>query len=178
MLRRAVPEDWRGGLDRGLTLLRRGLRHWLAVQGRLLLLQFLLLTVGLLLLGQRAAGAVAALAALSDALPLLGTGAVLLPLAALRWLEGQGVTALGLMLLTLCCWALRTVLEPRLVGQRCGVSPFFTLLGVYVGAQCFGVAGMVGALILAGAMGRAAPGGNRPAGRASSPSLSRNDGRK
>lgn len=153
VLRRTVPEDWRGELDRTLALLRRGFRHWLAVQGRVMLFQFLLLTGGLLLLGQRAAGGVAALAAAADALPLLGTGAVLLPLAVLRGLEGNGVTALGLMLLTLCCWALRTVLEPRLVGQRCGMSPFFTLLGVYVGAECFGVAGMVGALILAGAAG-------------------------
>ena len=153
LLRRALPEDWHGGWDRCLALLHRGLRRWMAVQGRLMLLQFLLLTAGLALLGQRAAGGVAALAAAADALPLLGTGAVLLPLAALRALEGASLPALGLLGLTLCCWSLRTVLEPRLVGRQTGQSPYFPLLGVYLGAECFGAGGIVLALLLFSALG-------------------------
>lgn len=167
-----VPRDWRGPLGGGLNLLRQGLRRWLRVQGRLLLLQFLLLTAGLLLLGQRAAGGLAALTALADALPLLGTGAVLLPLALLRLLEGERLTALGLVALAVCCWTVRTVLEPRLVGRQAGLNPFFTLLALYLGAQCFGVAGMIGALVAASALPglrRTASADKRPAG------LSQND---
>lgn len=155
-----VPRDWRSPLEALLALLRDGLCRWLAVQGRLMLLQFLVVTAGLLLLGQRAAGGIAALTALADALPLLGTGAVLLPLALLRLLEGSGLTALALTLLTACCWTLRTVLEPRLVGRQGGLNPFFTLLGLYLGTQCFGVAGMVGALIAASALGSLPSGGD------------------
>ena len=163
-LLRAVPEDWRSPLGRGLRLLRQGLRRWAAVQGRLLLFQYLLLTAGLLLLGQRCAGGVAALAALSDALPLLGTGAVLLPLSALRLLAGQGKIALGLLVLTACCWTLRTVLEPRLVGAQAGWSPFFTLLALYLGAECFGFPGVLAALVLACALGGVSTGEGRRTG--------------
>ena len=155
----AVPEDWRPPLWAALVRLRRGAGRWLAVQGRLMLFQFLLVTAGLLLLGQRSAGAIAALASLSDALPLVGTGAVLLPLALLRALEGAPLTALGLCVLTGCCSLLRTIQEPRLVGRQAGLSPFFTLLGVYLGAQCFGLKGMVGALILASALDSLEPKG-------------------
>jgi predicted PurR-regulated permease PerM len=157
LLLRAVPEEWRPPLGSALVRLGHGAGRWLAVQGRLMLFQFLLVTAGLLLLGQRSAGAVAALAALSDALPLLGTGAVLLPLALLRALEGAPLTALGLCVLTVCCSVLRAIQEPRLVGRQAGLSPFFTLLGVYLGAECFGLGGMAGALIVASALGSLEP---------------------
>lgn len=157
LLLRAVPEDWRAQLGHGLSLLRQGLRRSLAVQGRLLLLQFLVITAGLLLLGQRCAGGIAALAAISDALPLLGTGAVLLPLSILRALEGRGRTALALAVLNLCCWLLRTVLEPRWVGHQAGLSPFFTLLALYLGAECFGVTGAAAALVVVCALGGLGP---------------------
>jgi predicted PurR-regulated permease PerM len=160
LLLSVVPADWQRPLWAALLRLRHGAWRWLAVQGRLMLFQFLLVTAGLLLLGQRSAGAVAALAALTDTLPLLGTGAVLLPLALLRALEGAPLTALGLCVLTGCCSLLRTIQEPRLVGCQAGLSPFFTLLGVYLGAECFGLWGMVGALILSSALGSLEPEGD------------------
>jgi predicted PurR-regulated permease PerM len=128
------------------------------LQGKLMLVQFLLLTLGLTLLGRRSAGALAALTALADALPLLGTGAVLLPLAVLSLLEGKTALAALYWALCLSCALLRTVLEPRLLGHQGLISPFFTLFSLYLGLECFGVGGMIAAGVAASALGLAREG--------------------
>ena len=152
---RFLPEEWVKQLRSALTGLGDGLCCWLAIQGRLMAVQYLVLTGGLAVLGQPSPGAAAALAAVSDALPLLGTGAVLLPMSLLASLRGEAGRAVGLMGLCLLCWLLRTVLEPRMVGRQAGISPFFTLLALYLGLQCGGLAGMVGAGVAASALGLA-----------------------
>lgn len=154
-LTRFLPQEWTEQLRFALTGLGMGLRCWLTLQGRLLAVQFLVLTGGLAALGQPSPGAVAALAAVSDALPLLGTGAILLPMSLLAALRGEAEKAIGLMGLCLLCWLLRTVLEPRMVGREAGLSPFYTLLALYLGLQCGGLAGMVGAGVAASAVGLA-----------------------
>ena len=146
-----IPAAWRRHVLSALHSLKRGLTGWLRAQGLLMLIQFLVLTAGLSVLHIRGAGAAAALVALADAMPLLGTGAVLLPWAALLWLEGHTLRALGVCLLTLVCWLTRTMLEPRLVGKQAGLSPFFTLLAMYLGLQCFGLPGLIGVPVAAAA---------------------------
>ncbi|MCD8141816.1 MAG: AI-2E family transporter, partial [Clostridiales bacterium] len=147
-LARLLPERWRTWGRRMLGHLKRGAAGWLAVQGRLLLVQFCLLAAGLALLRVEDFLLAAALIALLDALPLLGCGTALVPWALLSLLEGDGGRALGLLMLWLVVWLCRTLLEPRLMGQRVGVSPVWTLLAAYLGAQALGLAGLIGAPIL------------------------------
>lgn len=165
ILDRAVPVHWRHQLHGILRSLKKGCSGWLRVQGKLVLLQSALLSGGFLFLGIEGAVLSALLTAAADALPLLGTGAVLLPWSAALWLMEEPGKAAGMLVLWLCSWTLRAVLEPRLVGHQAGVSPFFTVAGMYLGLRCFGVAGMITGAVLLSSLGPSSSNKKAPSDR-------------
>lgn len=89
------------------------------------------------------------LAAFIDALPVLGTGAVLIPWSIICFLQGQTVRGVGLLGIYAVAWLLRSVLEPKLVGKQLGLDPLLTLLAMYAGFRFFGLIGMIGAPLAA-----------------------------
>ena len=142
-LRRQVPVRWRSRLHTGLERLRSALKGWMLAQGTLMLITFGELAAGFLLLGVELAILLAALVALVDALPVFGTGTVLLPWAAVELLSGRLWLGLGLLVLYGVVTLVRSLLEPKLTGARAGLPPLAALLAMYVGFQALGVAGMV-----------------------------------
>ena len=140
---RQVPPNWRPALLRTRAALGGALGGWLKAQGKLLLLTFLGLALGLLLLQVELALLCAALIALLDLLPVFGTGTVLLPWAVCSLLRGDFFRAGGLLILYLALTALRSLLEPKLVGQHAGVPPLAALAAMYAGFTLFGAAGMI-----------------------------------
>ena len=108
-----------------------------------MLITFGELAVGFLLLRVDLALLLAALVALVDALPVFGTGTVLLPWAVLALLGGETGLALGLLALYAAVSFVRSLLEPKLVGGKVGLPPLAALLAMYVGFRAFGVAGMI-----------------------------------
>lgn len=101
----------------------------------------LLLAFRLLRVGNTAE--LALLTALVDALPVFGTGTVLLPWAAGSALLGDGGRALGLVLVWIGSNVLRNCLQAKLLGDQIGLSPMASLMAVYVGWQIGGVGGML-----------------------------------
>lgn len=83
------------------------------------------------------------LAGILDALPFIGTGIVLMPLAVVQLVLGYYGRAAACLLLYGACAFLRELLEPRLIGRRIGVSPIAVLLSLYAGIRLFGVWGIV-----------------------------------
>lgn len=83
------------------------------------------------------------LAGLMDALPFVGTGVVLVPLAIAQLFGGNYIRAVVCIVLYVACALFRELLEPRLIGRRLGVSPIAVLLSLYAGIQLFGVWGIV-----------------------------------
>lgn len=141
--RALLPEAWTASCRAGADILKRGLWLWLSTQGKLLALQFVLLAAALLALDIQHALPLALLIAFADALPLLGAGSVLVPWALFSWLGGQTVRALSLGALAALLWAVRTVLEPQLLGKETQLSPFYTVIALYLGLNCFGIWGMI-----------------------------------
>ena len=86
---------------------------------------------------------VGALIAVVDALPVLGSGTVLLPWAAVSLLRGSGGLAIGLTVTYAAAAFARSALEPRLLGRQIGLPPLLTLLSLYAGYRLFGLAGMI-----------------------------------
>lgn len=78
-----------------------------------------------------------------DALPLIGTGAFLYPGALVLLIRGKTALALGCVLLDIITSVLREFLEPKLLGNRLGVSPVMILISVYAGVFLFGVWGVL-----------------------------------
>ncbi len=83
------------------------------------------------------------LAGILDVLPFIGTGVVLIPMAAVQLFYGSYGKAVICVILYVVCIFLREILEPRLIGRKIGVSPIAVLVSLYAGIQLFGVWGII-----------------------------------
>ena len=81
--------------------------------------------------------------AIVDAVPLLGTGTVLIPWSVVSLLQHRQLQAIGLLILYGITFLTRTALEPRLVGRQLGLDPLLTLAALYVGFLFWGIGGML-----------------------------------
>jgi len=81
--------------------------------------------------------------AILDALPLIGIGLVLIPWIIISLIQGQLFEAAILFTAFLLCNIIREVLEPKLLGNRIGIKPLYTLMAMYAGIKLFGVAGFI-----------------------------------
>ncbi len=129
---------------------------WLKAQAKLTAITYGILAVGFLILRVPYGPLWAIAVALVDAVPLLGTGTVLIPWALIVLIRRQHFLAIGLLCLYGASFLTRTVLEPRLVGRQLGIDPLVTLIFLYLGYRFWGIWGMllspmlVAALIAAG----------------------------
>lgn len=84
-----------------------------------------------------------------DALPILGSGTVMLPWAVISAANGNLKLAIGLIGLYLIIIVTRQLLEPKIVSNHIGIHPIFTLIAMYTGFKLIGILGMfIGPIIL------------------------------
>ena len=144
-----LPKSW---TEKWLPMLRQmkaSVFGWLKAQLKLMSVAFLVLTAGFFLL-QVSYGPVWALViALVDALPVLGTGTVMVPWSIVCFVQGDTIRAVGLLGIYAAAALLRSVLEPKLVGRQLGLDPLVTLLAMYAGYRIWGILGMLLAPLLA-----------------------------
>jgi len=142
------PDTAFGKLLPKLKRIRAALWGWLKAQCKLSGMSFLILLAAFLLLRVPYAPLWALLIALVDAVPLLGTGTVLIPWALICFLQGEGLRAVGLLITYAITFLTRSAMEPRLVGRQLGLDPLLTLASLYAGFHFWGVGGMLAAPIL------------------------------
>ncbi len=151
-IRRRLPKQWTEKYLPALYRMRAALGGWFRAQVKLALITYAIVTVGFLLLSIPYAPVWAALIALVDAVPMLGTGTVLLPYALVSVLQSEYLRAIWLVCIYGVSAITRAVLEPRLVGRQLGLDPLVTLLALYCGFRLWGVLGMLVAPIAATAV--------------------------
>lgn len=106
-------------------------------------LTFFQLLLSFLLMKIKGAAALAALTALIDALPVFGTGVVLVPWGLYCLLLGHSDKGLALLISWVLVTLVRNCAQAKLVGDQIGLDPIASLLAVYVGWQVWGVGGML-----------------------------------
>lgn len=148
-LRSKLPESWHQNYLPMLQRLKKSVSGWLLAQCKLISITFLTLCLGFLVLQIPYAPLWAAVISLVDALPVLGTGMVLVPWSLVCYLQGDTVRAIGLLGIYAAASLLRSILEPRLVGKQLGLDPLVTLLAMYAGYRVWGFGGMILAPLLA-----------------------------
>src|SRR5690606_32219541 len=74
---------------------------------------------------------------------VVGPGLVFLPWALYHLVVGDTMFGVWLVLTYGGLVVGRTILEPRVIGDRIGVHPLATLMSLYVGLQLFGVSGFI-----------------------------------
>ena len=84
-------------------------------------------SIGLKLAGSEYAVLTGIVIALLDALPVIGSGTILIPWAIIDIFIGNYKAALILAVVYALCAALREVLEAKLMGNSMGVNEFYML---------------------------------------------------
>lgn len=148
-LSQRIPDSWRQQYFPAVKRLRGNLSGWLLAQLKLTGITFLILTTGFFLLRIRHGPLWAALISLVDALPILGTGTVLVPWSLVCFLQGDHIQAVGLLGTYAAAALLRSILEPKLIGKQLGLDPLVTLTAMYAGYQLWGILGMLASPLLA-----------------------------
>jgi len=116
---------------------------WIRAYLLIFIITFVELFLGLSVLRVQYAFLFAALIALVDILPILGTGTVLIPWAIISFLMKDVRLGIGLLVLFLVITVVREVIEPRIVGKSLGISPVLSLISMYAGLKLFGFFGMI-----------------------------------
>ena len=78
-----------------------------------------------------------------DALPILGSGTVMIPWAIISGLNGDLSLGIAIVTLFIIMSIVRQFLEPKLVSKNIGVHPIFTLIAMYTGFKITGVIGLL-----------------------------------
>ena len=138
-----LPERTREKLRELWRDLRGSFGGFLRAQLMLMAMTFFELLLAFLLLGVKGAAGLAVVTALVDALPVFGTGTVLLPWALAAALLGQSGLGLGLVITWLLVNLVRSCVQAKLLGDQIGLDPLASLLAIYVGWRAMGVWGML-----------------------------------
>lgn len=109
----------------------------------LLMITFVELSIGFLILGVKNAVPLAAIIALVDILPVLGTGTVLIPWAVIELITGGIWNAVALLIIYLAITVLRNFLEPKIIGNQVGLHPLITLIAIFLGYKIMGFVGLL-----------------------------------
>ena len=147
-----LPPSWQEKTLPALRRVRAALWGWLKAQLKLCAVTWGILSIGFLLLGIPGWLGWAAAIAVVDAVPILGTGTVLIPWAAVCFLRQEGLRAVGLLCIYGVAAMTRTIAEPKLVGNQLGLDPLATLAALYFGFRFWGIPGLLLTPIAAGAV--------------------------
>lgn len=125
--------------DKGVGTIAKFIKAYAAI----ISITFFELSIGFWILGIPNPFLFGAMIAFIDILPILGTGAVLIPWAAIALILGNTKIGIGMFILYIIITAVRQTIEPKIVGQQIGLHPIITLILMYVGAQLMGVLGLL-----------------------------------
>lgn len=104
---------------------------------------FVVCLVGFFIIGNDYAFLLAAVVGLLDSLPLIGVGTMLIPFSIGYILLGKYLKALVLLVVFGICYMFREVMEPRLMGNKIGISPLAMIVSIYAGLKLFGIIGVL-----------------------------------
>lgn len=142
-LKNRIPPTWQEKYLPALKSARTALFGWLRAQFKLMAITWGIVSLGLIVAKVPYGFLWAALIAVVDAVPVLGTGTVLIPWGLFLLLQGSAFQAITLFITFGLSALIRTTLEPRLVGRQIGLDPLLTLAAFYIGFRLWGIPGMI-----------------------------------
>ena len=110
---------------------------------------FCILLLGFLITGQEYGVVLALALAVLDFIPLLGAGTVMIPWAVIALVSRNYESAISVMVIWGVIALYRRTAEPKIVGDKTGLSPVLSLFSIYAGMKLAGVTGMILGPILA-----------------------------
>lgn len=102
-----------------------------------------ILSLGLLLIGNRYAFTIGFTTAILDLLPIVGTGMIFVPWAIVLLFLGAVPEAIKILIIWAVALVIRQILEPKIMSKGIGLHPLPTLILMYVGLNLLGGVGLV-----------------------------------
>lgn len=143
-----LPEKWVFKLGTHVRDLTKTLGGYLKAQVTLIFTSFLISLVGLYILKFAKFNIefpllMALFIGFVDALPILGSGTVMIPWAIISALNGDLKLGIAIFVLFVIMSLIRQFMEPKLVSKHIGTHPIFTLIAMYTGFKFIGIMGML-----------------------------------
>lgn len=149
-----LPETWVKRLIKHIKEIAKALGCYLKAQSILILISFIISLIGLYIfnfIGLNVQFPLMAALGIGfvDALPIFGSGTVMVPWAIISACNGDFTLAIALLGLWVLMSIIRQLIEPKIVSKQIGIHPIFTLIAMYTGFKFIGVLGMlIGPIIL------------------------------
>ena len=143
-----LPETWVKRIGMHLRTLVKSLGCYLKAELILVLISFFISLIGLYVfyfMGWNIEFPlmIAIGIAFIDALPIFGSGTVMIPWAGILAFSGDMKLAIGIFVLWCIMSIVRQVIEPRIISGQIGIHPIFTLIAMYTGFRFLGVWGLL-----------------------------------
>ncbi len=138
-----LPNEFVKKISNVVTKSFKSLGSYLKAMCIMICITFVELLIAFTILKQPYPLTLALIVAIVDALPILGTGTILIPWAIYSALTGNIGMGIALLVVYLVITVVRQLLEPRIVSENIGVHPFITLLAMYIGFKIFGLFGLI-----------------------------------
>ena len=104
---------------------------------------FVILLTGFMVLKVRYAFVLSVITSVVDAVPILGTGTVLMPMSVFFFLSGNTPLGWGIVILYGITLLARQLCEPKILGKTFGIHPLIALFSIFAGMKLFGIVGLV-----------------------------------
>lgn len=140
---RIFPQKFINAAVRTKNILTKAFSSYMKAQFILMLLTSFLVTVCLWIIGKEYALLWGIICGLVDALPLLGTAAILIPWAIISYIYGDFYSFVALLIIQLLVFIVRQLAEPKIISKQIGIHPILTLVSIYVGLKYFGFLGVI-----------------------------------
>lgn len=149
-----LPDLWTKKITKHLRIITKKLGNYIKAEATLILISFVISLIGLTL--YKVIGLnigfpllISLGIAFVDALPILGSGSVMIPWAIIEGINGDIKLGIAIIILWIIMMVFRNILEPKLVSKHIGIHPVFTLVAMYTGYKLIGFIGMIlGPIIL------------------------------
>lgn len=149
-----MPKKWVQKIGTHIKEITKSLGGYLKAEAILILVSFFISLIGLYIfkfigMNVKYPLLIALGIGFVDALPILGSGSVMVPWAIISAFNGDIKLGIAIILLWIIMSIVRQFLEPKIVSGKIGIHPIFTLIAMYTGFKMIGVIGMlVGPIVL------------------------------
>lgn len=149
-----LPEKWVKNLNKHIKAIAKSLGCYLKAQMKLVLISFIISLIGLYIFSISGMNIkyplmIAIGIAIVDALPIFGSGTVMVPWAIISAFNGDIRLGIAILVLWIIICVVRQIIEPKIVSGQIGIHPIFTLIAMYTGFKFLGFIGMfVGPIVL------------------------------
>lgn len=149
-----MPKRWVKKIGVHIREITKSLGGYLKAEIILILVSFIISVIGLYIfkfigMNVKYPLLIALAIGFVDALPILGSGFVMVPWSIILAINGDIQLGIAVLILWIVMSLVRQFLEPKIVSGKIGIHPIFTLIAMYTGFKVIGVMGMlVGPIVL------------------------------